>query len=232
MGEMKLNDRLAAIAGLIKGGAVVADIGTDHGYLPIWLIANRICKTAIATDLRPGPLGQAKRFAEKYGVETYISFRLGNGLDTVEPEEADTIVIAGMGGETTINILSAVQWIKGGGHRLILQPQSKIPEVMFWLSDNGFCISDAVLTQDAGRMYLVIQAEKGSMPEPMPCSYYVPEILAAKGDVLLDAYVSGLISKLENALEGMSKSNNTDNGERGEFFSAALRGLYELKTEI
>lgn len=232
MREIKLNPRLMSVASFIEKGDVVADIGTDHGYLPIWLIKSGICQNSIAADLRPGPLSQAKRFAAQFDVSERISFRLGDGLSPVAPGEADTIVLAGMGGETIINILSEASWVKDGGVGLILQPQSKIPELLAWLNANGFSIADAKLAEDIERVYLVLKVVKDKVSSLAPVEYYVPKILIDRCDILLGSYVQGLIDKLNTALEGMGKSRENAYAERIEFISAALKGLYEIKGRI
>lgn len=232
MREIKLNERLAAVAAFITKGVRVADIGTDHGYLPIWLVGNGICKNPIATDLREGPLGQAKAFATEYGVYDEISFRLGDGLGSISPGEIDTLVIAGMGGETIIHILSDAAWTKSEGCKLILQPQSKVPEVISWLNIEGYYLSGAKLAEDAGRIYLVMEALRGAATELTPVGHYVPDILLENRDPLLEKYIDGIINKLENALGGIKKASAGVDSKKTEFMIKALEGLYRIRGEI
>ena len=124
MRPIELTPRLQAVAGLVPRGARLADVGTDHAYLPASLLQQGVIDTAVAADLRPGPLDRARATAERYGLTEQISFRLCDGLSGILPEEADTVVIAGMGGETIAAILSAAPWVREEGKRLILQPMS------------------------------------------------------------------------------------------------------------
>ena len=108
---MELSPRLDAIARQVPQGARLADIGTDHGYLPVWLLMRGTIERAIAADLREGPLGRARKTARQYGQSEKISFRLCDGLTDIDPDEVDVITIAGMGGETIATILEAAPWI-------------------------------------------------------------------------------------------------------------------------
>ena len=135
---MKLDQRLSAVAALVRLGSRLADIGTDHAYLPVWLVQNGVCPAAIAADLRPGPLEAARRHVAAAGLEDRISLRLGDGLAPVFPGEADDIVIAGMGGETIAAILAAADWLADARLRLVLQPMSRAEETRRWLLKNGF----------------------------------------------------------------------------------------------
>ena len=107
-----LDSRLSLAGSFVRDGAVVADIGTDHAYLPVWLLLEGKITRAIAADLREGPLARAKLTAKEYDCNKNIAFRLCDGLSGITPEEADTIVIAGMGGETIAAILEQAAWTK------------------------------------------------------------------------------------------------------------------------
>ena len=143
------------VAGFIKEGALVADIGTDHGHIPVYLAQNGIAHRIIASDMSAGSLSAARRSALKYGVEDKISFVVAPGLEGIGETEVDTIVIAGVGGETIIGILADAPWTKRFGISLILQPQTKIAELCAWLRDNGYIIRDEETMRDRGRSYTV-----------------------------------------------------------------------------
>lgn len=232
MRELRLNERLAAAASFIKKGARVVDVGTDHGFLPIWLVSSGICQNPIATDLRSGPLSQARRFASEYGVLNNISFRMGDGLEPISPGEVDTVVIAGVGGETIRGILAAAPWVKSEDVKLILQPQSKIPEIISWLDSEEFYISGAKLAEDEGRIYLALKAVRGNMLSLAPAGYYVPPALAKSGDPLLERYIAGIITKLKSALDGIKRSNVPADRQRAEFMADALEGLHGIRGEL
>lgn len=123
MRALELPPRLRLIAGWVPEGAYLADVGTDHGYLPTWLRLQGKIRGAVASDLRPGPLERAKVTGLLYGTDN-IEYRLCNGLAGIRPSEVDTVTIAGMGGETILSILKAAPWTADGQHTLLLQPQS------------------------------------------------------------------------------------------------------------
>ena len=125
--------RLRAIAGMVTKGNRLADVGCDHGYLSIWLVSEKTVPSAIAMDVRPGPLSRARENITRYGLEDYIETRLSDGLAKLEPGEGDTLVIAGMGGPLMERILK-----DGAKVRLILQPQSDLPHFRHFLSEIGW----------------------------------------------------------------------------------------------
>lgn len=157
---MTLTKRLQAVADLVPKGCRFADIGTDHAYLPVWLLQNEVVDRAIAGDIRQGPLDHARATAERYGCTEQLSFRLSDGLQGLEAHEADCIAIAGMGGEAIINILSAAPWTRENV-RLILQPQSNLPELRRWLTKNGYHIEQEQCLYEEGHWYSVLLVEGG-----------------------------------------------------------------------
>lgn len=202
---ISLSKRLQCLAEKIEKGSIAADVGTDHGYIPAWLIQNKVCNKVIASDIKAGPLNSAINTAKLAGVEDRIDFRLCAGLDKYGPDEFDAAIIAGMGGETVISILEAAPWTRN--KKLIIQPQSKIPELRIWLYNNGFLINDAELVYDTGRIYLVWQVSGGSAPE-MPDTLMIDKQLMDKRDALLGAYLEGIIKRELKVLKGMEKGNN------------------------
>lgn len=154
----ELSKRLSAILSLIPEGARVADIGTDHAYLPIALAASGRAKSIIACDIHKGPLAVAAKNLAVSGAEG-VDLRLGDGLSPVREGEADTIVIAGMGGEVIASILAAADWVKTRRPLLLLQPMTSAEELRCFLSDGGFSIRRELAVEDAGRVYAIIAAE-------------------------------------------------------------------------
>ena len=157
--SIRLSEKLKAIAGFIEMGASVADIGTDHGYLPVYLAQNELASRIIASDISSGSLDSAVRSASKYGVSDKIAFTVAPGLSGVKASDVDTVVIAGVGGETIVSILRDAPWTKRQGFRLVLQPQSKLDILCTFLRNDGYAISDATLVLDDGRYYIVILVE-------------------------------------------------------------------------
>jgi len=156
---LKLSGRLYKIAELIGESPAVADIGTDHGFIPVYLALNEPARRIIASDISAGSLFAARKNAAKYSVEDKIIFIVAPGLDGIDESEADTIVIAGVGGETIAAILEKAPWTKRPGLRLILQPQTKLDKLCLWLQENGYIISDADYVIDKGRFYIILVAE-------------------------------------------------------------------------
>ena len=154
--KIPISDRLLACAGFVTPGDRVADIGCDHGYLSIYLLKNNIAKSCIASDINEGPLLSAVRNAEKYGVREQISFHLSDGVRNI-PRDFDTLVCAGMGGDTMVSILEAAPWLKSSQYRLILQCQSKTPLLRRYLSQNGWRIAEETVLRDGRFLYTVME---------------------------------------------------------------------------
>ena len=164
MREFTLDARLAACAAFVRPGSRLADVGTDHGYLPIRLLLDGVVPFAIASDVRPGPLSSAKENAERYGVSEQMDCRLCDGLSDVLPGEADDVTIAGMGGELILRILKEAPWACEDNMRLILQPMTMAPELRRGLLELGMDITREIAVSAAGRVYSVICAEKPAQP--------------------------------------------------------------------
>ena len=155
---MKLSKRLQTIADFVKKGAVVADIGTDHAHIPIYLIKNNIISKAYACDINKGPLEKAKENINYYGVKN-IELRLSNGLEKLKTDEADTVIIAGMGGELITDILEKGRRFFESKRKFILSPHTKIDEVRKFLLSNGFEITKEDMCIDEGKFYTVMEAK-------------------------------------------------------------------------
>jgi len=148
---------LQTIADFVKKGAVVADIGTDHAHIPIYLIKNNIISKAYACDINAGPLEKAKENINYYGVKN-IELRLSNGLEKLKTDEADTFIIAGMGGELIIDILDRGQGFFDKKNTFILSPHTKIEEVRNYLLRKGLKILKEDMCIDEGKFYTVMEA--------------------------------------------------------------------------
>jgi len=205
-GTIKLPERLMAVSGFIEKGACVVDIGTDHGYLPVYLAQNGLASSIVASDISAGSLDSARRSAAKYGVSDKITFTVAPGLSGVGENETDTVVISGLGGETIADILKDAPWTKNRDISLILQPQSKIVELCNFLRESGYSLLDAKLTLDSDRFYVIMLAAGG-----ISDSILAPEIelyarLIYRRDPLFPRYMDDLAAKTRRALNGMKKS--------------------------
>ena len=218
-----LTPRLKSIASFVRSGDRVADIGTDHGYIPAYLIKNGICDSAIATDIGEGPLRNAMKTAMECDISDKISFICTDGLIGIDKDSADTVIIAGMGGETMMNILSSSPWAMEKGRRLILQPQSKIDELCDFLGGKC-CLTDAALVYDEGKHYLVMELCGGESDEKIS-----PEkLLLSKHDPLLPDYIDMTLNRLRPAYDGAAGGSNED---RKKLLCEKIRYYETLKGE-
>ncbi len=200
MKQMRLTPRLDAVAGYVAPGAAVADVGTDHGYIPVYLAQNGLARRIVAADVRKGPLERARASARLYGVADQIEFVQTDGLDGLRDAGLDTVLLAGMGGETMLGILGRADWTRADGVRCVLQPQSKTDELADWLRAGGYAIRDASLVRDDGRLYIVLLAQAGRS-DGTPLS-----ILLKKRDALLPEYIDRLAAKKRRAVEGLRRA--------------------------
>lgn len=210
MRELHLQPRLQCIADCVPHGARLADVGTDHGYLPAALLQNGRIERAIASDINAAPLEHAKATAAECGVTERMDFRLCAGLDAIAPDEADTVVVAGMGGETIIAILQAAAW-DWSGKTLLLQPMTKAELLRRWLTERGFCIVFERLVRDKGTIYAVIMAEAGqSAPLNNAEAWCGVGLLH---DPLYGEYAADRIKKLERAAAGLRQAKDLDSSQ-------------------
>lgn len=155
---IKLSKRLEAVAALVTCGGVLADVGTDHGYIPIALFMQGKISRAIATDIGRGPLARAREHIAQYGAEEYIETRLSDGVAALAPGEADSIVIAGMGGGLVIHILAEGETVCRAAKELILQPQSELERVRFFLREQGYVTEAEEMVAEDGKYYPMMRA--------------------------------------------------------------------------
>lgn len=148
-----------ALSALVEKGASVIDVGTDHGFLPVFLAQSGTCPKIYASDISAASLAAALRSAEKFNVSDDITFLVTSGLDGITPEDVNTIIIAGLGGETILSILEKAPWTKYNNITLILQPQSKVDLLFRFLYDNGYKIIQTQSVIDKSKHYTVILAK-------------------------------------------------------------------------
>ena len=154
--KIPLSRRLEAACQFVHSGDRVADIGCDHGYLGIYLLKNQIASFVYACDINEGPLQSAVMNSEKFGVRDKMQFYLSDGVKNT-PREFDTLVCCGMGGDTMISILESAPWLKDSRYRLILQCQSKRPELRKYLSEQGWFIREETVIKDGKFLYTVME---------------------------------------------------------------------------
>lgn len=191
------DERLLCAASLVRQGSRVADIGTDHAYLPIYLVESGRCVSAIASDIRVGPADSARKNVTTAGLCDRIEVRLGDGLSGITPDEVDDIVIAGMGGETIAAILQGAEWVKDAHYRLILQPMTRAEDLRRYLLTNGFEIDEERVVPDGRRLYTVMAVRfTGAGPVTDEVAYYRGK-LPPEGMALLKKDITRLQKKAD-----------------------------------
>ena len=212
------------LADLVPFGARLADVGTDHGYLPVWLLSQKKISSAVAADIAPDPLDHARRTAQEYGVTEGLSFRLCDGLQGLSLQDADTLVIAGMGGETIVHILSQADWCRSAS-LLLLQPMTKTELLRTWLADNGYTITREHLVRDKAYLYPILLV-KGGQGGPLTDAEVYSGV-NNQNDPLFPEYLQQRIEQLEKIICGLNNSRDEKAQER----VAELRQLQRVLTE-
>lgn len=229
--NLKLSKRLAAITDMIPFGAGTADIGTDHGYIPAYLAIKSICKKIYACDIKDGPLNSAVKTAREYGVEEKIKFILTDGLRGLEKYDFNTVIIAGMGGETICGILDGAKWLKNREHTLILQPQSKMEELSQWLCDNGYYIKSANIVEENKKIYPIISVTVGNYDFKSLPEVYIYKALSNCKNPYSESYINEIIEKKRAALSGLESSKDAK-PEKIKKTEEILSELTDIKKEM
>ncbi len=201
-----LSPRLKIIADSIEGFETMADIGSDHAYIPIYLVLNNRVKSAIATDVNSGPVEIAKKRLRGSKVEAKVDVRRGNGLQVLKPGEAEVVVIAGMGGILIRDILDKDAEVAESARLLVLQPMRDSDKVRKWLIEHGFDIIDEELVKEQDRIYEVIWAKPVGKAREAKGLMLVGEKIIEKKHPLAAEYINRKTDELEKvlaALEGM-----------------------------
>lgn len=230
---MELSKRLKTVADAVTPGKKVADIGTDHGFVPIYLVKNQICPQAVAMDVGKGPLERAREHIEEEKLSGKIKTRLSDGLSRLSPKEADSIIMAGMGGALICRILQNTPVFTDQGKELILQPQSEWNKVRRYLEIISYRIEKEWFLQEEGKYYVVIKALPGekkkqkagvfeSQPDKKESEAYKdygvsPEFLYEYGTYLLDEqnpvfmeYLSKKCAKMKMITKKIENAINED----------------------
>ncbi len=225
-----LDSRLSLAASFVREGAVCADIGTDHAYIPIYLLLSGKCESTIAADINEGPLERARINAARYGIDEGITFCLADGLSTLPLEEAGVtdIVICGMGGELIASIIDASEYPKKEGVRLILQPMSQAARLRQYLSGAGFATVGGALSRAQDKLYQCIVCEyTGKACSLSPAELELgAENIEAEASPLFFEMLANLIKKTERAIEGQ-RLGGIDTAR----LEALLSELYTIKTK-
>jgi len=227
---LNLTPRLKIIADSIQGFETLADIGSDHAYLPIYLIKSGRVKSIIATDVNSGPAEISRKRIKNHGLEPKISVREGNGLRAINPGEAEVIVIAGMGGILIGDILDKGIDAAKSAKLLILQPMRDSEKVRKWLLEHGFHIIDEELVKDQDKIYEVIWSQPGEEAGEAKGLLLIGEKIIEKKHPLLEEFIYRKVKELEKimiALEAMDSDNCRERAEECRAMLAYYREVAE-----
>ena len=212
----------------MRPGDRVADIGCDHGYLGIHLLQSGIASSMIEADINQGPLDSARRNAAKFGMTDKMSFHLSDGVQSI-PRDFDCMVCAGMGADTMISILTDAPWLRDPRYRLILQCQSKRPELRQWLYDTGFAIRRETLAKDGKFVYSVMEVVwDPDHPGITPAQTYITPQLLEDNHPLLPEYYSRVKSGLELTIFGLARAED----DRLSVYKSILADIMKLEEQI
>ena len=206
----ELDERLALCASFVRENSRLADVGTDHAFLPVKLAAEGKILSAVASDVRTGPLKNAESNIRLYGVEDKVRAVLSDGLDDISPELADDIVIAGMGGELIANIIKRTQWLYDGSKRLILQPMTRMESLRLFLYQNGFCIEQEKACVSGRKHYSVMLCRyDGVIRECGKKEQYIGS-LGDDNSEEAAGYRNMIKTKLKRKADGLEKSGRLE----------------------
>lgn len=223
-------------ASFVTPGNRLADVGTDHGYIPIALVQEKIIPSALAMDVNPGPLERAKQHIRESHLESDIHTRLSDGVQSLQPGEADSVLIAGMGGALTVKILQEGREVLRTVKELILQPQSEIDKVRRYLEQAGYKITKEDMVWEEGKYYQVMKAEAGEMHYDCENFYHYGKLLLESGHPVLRkcltqrrALCEQLLKKLdqEGRIEERTQARLQEIKEEIQRIDTALRAYYD-----
>lgn len=209
---------MKAVAAMVTPGSVLADIGTDHGYVPIALVQKKKIPKAIAMDVNVGPLTHAREHIAEVGLEEYIETRLSDGVQKLKEKEADSILIAGMGGELVVHIITEGMEVCRSAKELVLQPQSDLEKVRRFLREEKFKIVDEDMVIEDGKYYpmmKVVPVEEDEFWEMIPqdairpCYMYGP-LLLKNGNPSLRKFLVKQHKQLEKILKELEKQSESE----------------------
>lgn len=212
MSKIKLDDRLSAVASLVRNGKRVADIGTDHGYLVAYLVEKGICPSGIAADLRKGPLENARQTVIQQGLCEKIELILSDGLQNIPENACDDIVIAGMGGNLIAEILDKAPWVKNERINIVAQPMTHAEVLRQWFIDNGFVINEEKTATDGKRYYCIISASFSGTVMKHSASYIYTGEIKPESDTDIK-YLQKILTALTKKYDALMSANKEDSDD-------------------
>lgn len=230
--KLPISNRLLKCAELIPACDTVADVGTDHGYLGIWLLQKGRCRRVIASDLRAKPLDSARKNAALYGVDDRMTFLQSDGLREFIPGSFQTLVLAGMGGDLISRILEEASWLEGDAYRLILQPQSAANDLRRFLGERLWSIDREVLVRDGHFLYSVLSVSPEKGRPLTPGEQYISPALRREQDPLFPDYLARMLHALELTVSGITQSTDPADRVRAAYYRAALEEVRGLERSM
>lgn len=227
---IRLSRRLAAIAALLPPDGGMADVGTDHGHIPVHLLQSGFSGRVCATDIRPGPLDAARQTAREAALERKIEFLLTDGLDGLDGTGIGSVVIAGMGGENIADILSRAPWTREN-RLLVLQPMSKADVLRSFLSAHGYRVETERLVED-GPVYALLTARGGKEEALSPAELLTGRFALIKDDPLFPARLDRLLAGQRRAVAGLETSAKPGDAARLAAEKITLASLLELRERM
>lgn len=226
-----MNKRLETIADMVRNGRGLIDVGTDHGYLPVWLAQKGYTGFLYASDINASPLASARKTAREALAEDRIDFLLCDGLDGCPPERIDTIVIAGMGGDLICRILDRAEWVLDGAYTLILQPMTKAEVLRYWLVNNGFSLQEERIVCDGGKLYQVILSRYTGNMSLNDAELFAGAFENIRTEPLCGEWLDSLILRFEKEERGLLSSLKPEEG-RLSICRSVKDGLLEMKGKL
>ena len=205
-------------------GIGFADVGTDHGFIPVWLARNGYTGKIYASDIAEDPLRKAIALAKEYHLEEKICFSLCDGLDACPPEKVDCILIAGMGGDAICRILDRAEWILNGGYTLVFQPMTHAEVVRYWLIHNGFRITREAVIKEDHHVYQAFSAAAGKSGKVSDAEYCAGITDSDHIGENIQLVYDDLIPKTRRKLKGLSDAGLADSCTF-RFYSGILQEL-------
>lgn len=186
---MELSKRLSAVAALLNNCEKMADIGTDHGYIPIYLVEQKRVHDAIAMDISKGPLQRAREHVQLHKLDEYIELRLSDGAKELNVGEVQEVVIAGMGGRLMMKIIDESRELFHSLQGFVIQPQSEYGYVRRFLEENGYVILKENMVEEDGKYYPMMRVSSGQMKLEQECFYEYGEYLLTEKHPVLQEYL-------------------------------------------
>lgn len=232
---MSFGKRLEAIGAMVPVCEKVVDVGTDHAYLPVLLVRKHKIKKAIATDIATGPCEAARHTVRENNLETIIEVRQADGLLGVTAQEAETVVMAGMGAGTMVHVLQAAPQVLPGIRALILQPMNDSEVMRHWAEDNNWKIEAEDLVEEGDKIYEILRLAPSTNDRKKPYNlgtcYQVGAYLVEHRHPLLKKFVAGLLHKYSELLTAMDASSKARSSEKYQEFNKVKRQLEEILNE-